>query len=64
MAFDVMKFVKEVEDVVAGGVPKPKLMISERAQIVMPYHVLFDVYEEESDIFFCSTSSEINVIFG
>ena len=47
MAFDVSKFLKEIEEVVSGGVPKPKLMISERAQIVMPYHVLFDVYEEE-----------------
>ena len=29
------------------GVPAPKIMISDRAQIVMPYHILFDQYEEE-----------------
>lgn len=47
MAFDVEKFLKEIDSVVEGGVPMPKIMISDRAQIVMPYHVLFDVYEEE-----------------
>lgn len=47
MAFDVEKFLKEIDSVVEGGVPMPKIMISNRAQIVMPYHVLFDVYEEE-----------------
>ena len=38
---------KEYQSVVDAGVPAPKLMISERAQLVMPYHVLQDVYEEE-----------------
>lgn len=47
MAFDVEKFLKEIDSVVEGGVPMPKIMISDRAQIVMPYHVIFDVYEEE-----------------
>lgn len=47
MAFDVEKFLKEIDSVVEGGVPMPKIMISNRAQIVMPYHVLFDMYEEE-----------------
>ena len=47
MAFDVEKFLGEIDNVVKGGVPMPKIMISNRAQIVMPYHVLFDVYEEE-----------------
>ena len=47
MAFDVEKFLGEIDSVVKGGVPMPKIMISNRAQIVMPYHVLFDVYEEE-----------------
>ncbi len=47
MAFDVEKFLCEIDSVVKGGVPMPKIMISNRAQIVMPYHVLFDVYEEE-----------------
>ena len=47
VALDVDKLLKELDDVIAGGVPKPKLVISERAQMVMPYHVLFDMYEEE-----------------
>ena len=29
------------------GVPEPNIIISDRAQIVMPYHVAFDCYEEE-----------------
>ena len=47
MAFDVDKFMKEYNDLVAAGVPAPKIMVSERAHVVMPYHVQFDVYEEE-----------------
>ena len=35
---------KELKD---RGVPEPKILISDRAQIVMPYHVAFDCYEEE-----------------
>ena len=30
-----------------AGVPKPRILVSDRAQILMPYHVLFDQYEEE-----------------
>ena len=29
------------------GVPQPKILVSDRAQMVMPYHILFDQYEEE-----------------
>ena len=47
VALDVDKLLKEYREVIAKGVPAPKLMISERCQMVMPYHVLFDVYEEE-----------------
>ena len=47
MAFDVEKFIKEVKEVEAAGVPEPKIFVSERANIVMPYHVDFDCYEEE-----------------
>lgn len=47
VALDVKKLLKEYNEVVSRGVPTPKLVISERAQMVMPYHVLFDVYEEE-----------------
>ena len=47
VALDLLKFEKELADVVAQGVPTPKILISERAQLIRPYHVLFDVYEEE-----------------
>lgn len=47
VAFDVDKFFNEYESIVSRGVPKPNVKISERVQIVMPYHVLFDQYEEE-----------------
>lgn len=47
VALDVDKLLKEYNSVVEAGVPAPKLMISSRCQMVMPYHVLFDVYEEE-----------------
>jgi len=47
VALDVEKLLGEINDVVSKGVPAPQIMISERCQMVMPYHVLFDVYEEE-----------------
>lgn len=46
VALDIPKLVHEIEEVVAKGVPKPKILVSNRAQMVMPYHVLFDTYEE------------------
>lgn len=46
VALDMGKFINEVNALKAAGV-EPNLMISDRTQIVMPYHVLFDVYEEE-----------------
>lgn len=47
VALNVPILFKEVNEIVEKGVPKPKLLISDRAQIVMPYHILFDQYEEE-----------------
>ena len=47
VALDIPKLFTEIQQVINGGVPKPKILISDRAQIVMPYHVLFDEYEEE-----------------
>ncbi len=47
VALDIPKLFKEIEDVVSKGVPQPKILISERCQIMMPYHVLLDTYEEE-----------------
>ncbi|MBN1413205.1 MAG: adenylosuccinate synthase [Spirochaetales bacterium] len=47
IALDVEAFLKEKEELVSRGVPEPQLKISERAQVVLPYHILFDKYEEE-----------------
>ena len=47
VALNVESLMRELRSLEDGGVPMPKLMISERAQILMPYHVLFDAYEEE-----------------
>lgn len=47
VAFSVENFVKEMQTLKNGGVPEPKILISDRAQVVMPYHVDFDCYEEE-----------------
>lgn len=47
VALNVRSLVKELKHLADGGVPTPNLMISERAEILMPYHTLFDAYEEE-----------------
>ncbi len=47
VAFSVENFVKEMAELKSRGVPEPNVLVSDRAQIVMPYHVAFDCYEEE-----------------
>ncbi len=47
VALNIPYFIKELEAVVSQGVPEPKILISERAQLLMPYHILQDTYEEE-----------------
>lgn len=47
VALNIPDLIKEIKGIVYRGVPKPKILVSDRAQIVMPYHVLFDKYEEE-----------------
>ena len=47
VALDIPVFFKEYNEIVSRGVTAPKILISDRAQIVMPYHPLFDQYEEE-----------------
>ena len=47
VALNIPVFFKEYQEVVDRGVPAPKVLITDRAQIVMPYHILFDQYEEE-----------------
>ncbi len=47
VALNIPLLFQELQSVVDRGVPAPKLLISNRAQIVMPYHILLDQYEEE-----------------
>ena len=46
VALDIPKLFNEIKTVVAQGVPTPKILVSDRAQMVMPYHIMFDTYEE------------------
>ncbi|MBR6172954.1 MAG: adenylosuccinate synthase [Eubacterium sp.] len=46
VALDIPKLFHEIEDIISKGVPRPKILVSDRAQMVMPYHVLLDSYEE------------------
>ena len=47
VALNIPKLKDEIKHVTEGGVPMPNLLVSDRTQIVMPYHILFDQYEEE-----------------
>ena len=47
VALNIPYLIKEINSLVEQGVPKPKVLISDRAQIIMPYHIKFDEYEEE-----------------
>ncbi len=66
VALDIPELFKEYNEIISRGVPAPKLVISERAQVLMPYHILFDTYEEErlSDRKFGSTKSGIAPFFS
>ncbi len=46
VALNIPYLISEIQSLVDRGVPKPKILVSDRAQILMPYHVLFDTYEE------------------
>ena len=65
VALNIPVFFKEYNEVVSRGVPAPKILISERAQMVMPYHILFDQYEEErlGGKSFGSTKSVLSLSF-
>ena len=66
VALDVERFVEELNSLVSRGVPMPKLYISDRAQVLLPYHVAFDKYEEErlGKAGFGSTKSGIAPFYG
>ncbi len=47
VALNIPVLFQEIKSLTDRGVPAPKLLVSDRAQMVMPYHILFDQYEEE-----------------
>ncbi len=47
VAFDIEKFFIELDSIVTRDVPTPDIMVSDRAQVLMPYHILFDELEEK-----------------
>ena len=47
VALNIPYLVKELESLTSRNVPMPKILVSDRAQILMPYHILLDAYEEE-----------------
>ena len=61
VALSVENFTKEMAELEARGVPKPHILISDRAQVVMPYHKELDAMEEArlSSKSFGSTKSGI-----
>lgn len=46
VALNIPYLFNEIKSLTDKGVPTPKILVSDRAQILMPYHVLFDTYEE------------------
>lgn len=66
VALNIEALLSELDSVVKAGVPAPKLLVSERAQVMMPYHVLLDCYEEErlGAKNFGSTKSGIAPFYG
>ena len=42
VALNIPYMFREINDIVSKGVPMPKILVSDRAQILMPYHILFD----------------------
>lgn len=65
-AVDIAAFLAELDMLRERGVPAPRVWVSERAEVVMPYHVLFDRYEEErlGASGFGSTRSGIAPFYG
>ena len=47
VALNIPVLFNEIKSITDKGVPMPHIAVSDRCQIVMPYHILFDQYEEE-----------------
>lgn len=61
VAFNIGDFLKEYDELIGRGVPQPELRVSDRAQVVLPFHKWFDEWEEErlGDLKFGSTKAGI-----
>ena len=61
VALNIPNMIRELDELVKRGVPRPHIYVSDRAQVLMPYHILMDTYEEErlSSRSFGSTHSGI-----
>ncbi|MEG0156851.1 MAG: adenylosuccinate synthetase, partial [Anaerovoracaceae bacterium] len=61
VALNIPFLINEIDELVKQGVPKPNILVSDRAQLLLPYHILLDEYEEErlSGKSFGSTKSGI-----
>ncbi len=61
VALDIEALFRELDSILSRGLPQPRLLISDRAQVLMDFHVLLDTYEEErlADRKFGSTKSGI-----
>ncbi len=66
VALDIPELMEEIKAITDGGVPAPRLLISDRVQVLMPYHILQDTYEEErlAGNAFGSTKSGIAPFFS
>lgn len=66
VALDIEALKKELDSLKERNVPAPKLLISDRVQVLMDYHVAFDCYEEErlGKKSFGSTKSGIAPFYG
>lgn len=47
VALNIPYLFNEIKNITEQGIPTPKILVSDRAQVLMPYHILFDQYEEE-----------------
>lgn len=47
VALNIPYLYNEIKGLIDRGIPHPNIKVSDRAQLLMPYHILFDQYEEE-----------------
>ena len=47
VALNIHTYLEELEELINRGVPTPQVLVSNRAQVVLPFHRLLDQYEED-----------------